>query len=216
MPCCPTFSPPLPSTTCIERTRISFTLRSSIHLDHHRSPVISHPVSRRIDQFELTSARSALEFDEPSDSTPRFSSSTDSRTDPNTAHLFLFSPPFHGSVGRAATPSRTPMRTAASTTLVARFNGITEREKFATGPPGANSTQRRSFRNERRPVVVAARRGERTTLRMTIRALHHLETTFRRYRHHRRRRHLHHHSSLAHLHSLLATSTSTSFTNTTP
>lgn len=104
------------------------------------------------------------------------------------------------------------------TSLVARFNGLTEREreKFATGPPGANSTQRRSFRNERRPVVVAARRGERTTLRMTIRALHHLETTFRRYRHHRRRRHLHHHSSLAHLHSLLATSTSTSFTNTTP
>lgn len=74
-----------------------------LHLDHHQSPVISHQPC--IDQFQLTSVRSALEFDEPSDSTPRFSS-TDSRIEPNTAHLFLLSPPFHGSVGRAATPSR--------------------------------------------------------------------------------------------------------------
>lgn len=84
----------------------------------------------------------------------------------------------------------------------ARFNGTAlalaknlgtmdeDSEKFAAGPP-ASSTQRRSLRNERRPVVVAAR-GERTTLRMTIRALHHPETTFRRYRRHRRRR-CHHH-----------------------
>lgn len=150
---------------------------------HSRSqnhqPTVSHP---RIDQSRLTSR--AL-FERPA--IQRLVLVED-----RTEHR---APLLSSLVGRArATKSQRLTSTPLLNTHVYPAEREREREeKFATGHP-ANSTQRRrSFRNERRPVVVAARRGERTTLRMTIRALHHLETTFRRYRHHRR--HLHHHHS---------------------
>lgn len=99
----------------------SFRLVSNLLADHvHRNDISFQPgdpprqsppitsniaplpiVSSRIDQFQLTSVRSALKRTER----PAIQRLV-SRLDRTEHNLFLFSPPFHGSAGRAATPNR--------------------------------------------------------------------------------------------------------------